>query len=246
MPMNLKKINNPFGGLTYYKETTTSTMAEAMELIEENRGEGSLFITDFQTEGKGRVPGRKWHTSENDNLTFTLVLKRDYIGHGFGTTPLRAGLALSKVINELTGLESNVKWPNDVVVNDKKISGILCRSHKGFILIGIGINVNQLKFDDEIKNIATSLSLLTNNGFSLEMVLSKFLESFHKVLKSETWLDELNEVLYRLGDSVSFLVGNPESKNIVTGELVGLDEQGKVLIKDQNNTIHSYLSGEFI
>lgn len=244
--MNLKKINNPFGGLTYYKESTTSTMAEAMELVEEKRGDGALFIADYQTDGIGRIPGRKWLSSANVNLTFTLVLKKDYVGHGFGTIPLKAGLALSKVVKDLTGIQASVKWPNDVVVKNKKISGILCRSQKGYILIGVGINVNQLTFEDSIKEKCTSLSLITNNGFNLEMVLSKFLETFHDVIKSDSWLDDLNKVLYQVGEKVVFSVGNPENKNLVTGKLVGLDDQGKVLIKDESGDIQGYLSGEFV
>lgn len=244
--MNLKKIENPFGGLTYYKESTTSTMAEAKALLDEKDIAGSIVIADFQTDGLGRIPGRTWESTAKNNLTFTLVLTKDFIGKGFGTTPLRAGLALSKVTKELTGLESKVKWPNDVVVNDKKISGILCQSSGNYIFVGVGINVNQIEFNESIKDKTTSLSLLTNNGYNLEMVLSKFLNSFYNVLKNESWLDELNDSLYRKGDTVSFAIGNPSNKNIVKGELVGLDEQGKVMIKDLNNKVHSYLSGEFI
>lgn len=244
--MNLKKINNPFGGLTYYKESTTSTMAEAMEIIEEKRGDGALFISDYQTDGIGRIPGRKWLSSANDNLTFTLVLKKDFIGHGFGTIPLKAGLALSNIVSDLTGKTALIKWPNDVIVENKKISGILCRSQKGYILIGIGINVNQMQFDKSLDESATSLSLLTNNGFNLEMVLSKFLEAFYDIIKSDSWLDELNKNLYKVNEEVIFSVGNPENKNLVTGELIGLDEQGKVLIKDRLGDVKGYLSGEFV
>lgn len=244
--MNLKKINNPFGGLTHYRESTTSTMAEAMELIEENKGDGDIFIADYQSNGMGRIPGRNWESAAGKNLTFTLVLKRDYIGHGFGTTPLKVGLALSKVIDEITGIKASVKWPNDVLVEDKKISGILCRSQKGYILIGVGINVNQIEFDGSLKDNTTSLSLLTKNGFNLEMILSEFLETFHATLKSNTWLEELNNVLYRVGENVKFAVGNPAKNNIVKGELIGLDDQGKVVIKDAEGNSKGYLSGEFI
>lgn len=244
--MNLKKIDNPFGGRTYYKESTTSTMAEAASILEDNNIDGSLVLADFQTDGIGRVPGRKWHSSPKNNLTFTLIVKRTFIGKGYGTTPLKAGLALSKLIKELTGLDAKVKWPNDVFVEGKKISGILCQSSKGYILIGVGINVNQLEFDGTLNDTSTSLSKLTNNGFNLEMVLSKFLNNFYNVLKSDSWLTELNRSLYKQGDKVSFCIGNPGNKNIVNGELIGLDDQGKVVIKDEQNTNNSYLSGEFI
>lgn len=244
--MNLKKINNPFGGLTYYRKSTTSTMKEAMDLLEEQTVEGSIVIADYQTNGIGRIPGRKWNSSPGENLTFTLILKREYIGKGYSTTPLKAGLALSKVINELSGIKASVKWPNDVIVDGRKISGILCQSQKGYVLIGIGININQLEFDDTIKDSTTSLSLLTQKGFSLEMILSRFLKSFNDVLTSDIWLEELNNSLYKIGERVEFAIGNPENKHIVKGVLVGLDDQGKVIIKDNTGTTRGYLSGEFI
>lgn len=248
--MNLKKIDNPFGGRTFYKESTTSTMAEAeaevSAVLDDENIHGLLFIADHQTDGVGRVPGRKWLSSPDKNLTFTLVISKDFIGHGYGTTPLKAGLALSNVIKDLTGMDAKVKWPNDVFVQDKKISGILCRSNKKYVMVGVGINVNQLEFDDSINNITTSLSKLTNNGYNLEMVLSKFLNNFYNIFKSNSWLNELNESLYRQGTLVTFCIGNPANNNIVKGELVGLDEQGKVVIKDENGKNNSYLSGEFI
>ncbi|QEN04253.1 biotin--[acetyl-CoA-carboxylase] ligase [Thiospirochaeta perfilievii] len=244
--MNLKKIENPFGGLTYYKESTRSTMADASETIDEKNIDGSLFITDNQTNGIGRVSGRKWESSPYQNLTFTLVLDRDTIGKGFGCTPLKAGLALSKVIKELTGADAKVKWPNDVLVNGKKISGILCHSSKGYILVGVGINVNQLVFDKDIEDNTTSLSKISNNGYNLEMVLTKFLNTFYETLRSSTWLSELNSSLYRQGEEVRFSVGNPDNNNIVEGVLQGLDDQGKVIIISESGDSSSYLSGEFI
>lgn len=244
--MNLKKIQNPFGGLTYYKESTTSTMSEAKNLLTEKNIHGSIFITDNQTNGVGRIPGRVWYTKSKENLTFTLILEKDVLGHGYVTIPLKVGLALSKALEQVAGLEAKVKWPNDVVVNDKKISGILCQSDRKHILVGVGVNVNQTIFDESIVENATSLSLLTNKGYSLEMVLSVFLEKLKLVLKSDSWLSELNNNLYRQGEEVTFAIGDPLKKNHITGILAGLDQNGKVIIKNSENIENSYISGEFI
>ena len=243
--MNLKKIKNPFGGLVYYKESTTSTMAEAKANLDSEDINGSIFITDFQSSGIGRLPGRKWLSKTGDNLMFTLALNKSYLGHGYVTIPLKAGLALANTISSLCNLDTKVKWPNDVVINDKKVSGILCQSNKKTILIGIGLNVNQVEFDDSISSNTTSLSLLTGNGFNIEMVLSNFLEEFHRVLNSKDWLDKLNENLYKAGEIVDFYVGSPEKNELVSGTLVGLDKNGKVLIKNSENIESSYISGEF-
>lgn len=244
--MNLKKIQNPFGGLIYYKESTASTMSEARNLLTEKDIHGSIFITDNQTGGVGRIPGRIWHSSSRENLTFTLILEKDVLGHGYVTIPLKVGLALSSTLKDVAGLEAKVKWPNDVVVDGKKISGILCQSDRKHILIGVGLNVNQLTFDESIKEKATSISLLTNKGYSLEMVLSALLEKLYEVLKNESWLSELNRTLYRQGEEVTFAIGDPARSNHVSGTLVGLDSNGKVIIRDKENIENSYISGEFI
>lgn len=244
--MNLKKINNPFGGLTFYKESTISTMLDAKSMMADENIDGSIIITDYQSGGVGRIPGRKWFSNPGDNLTFTLVLSMDYIGRGYGTIPLRAGLALSKTISELTECETKVKWPNDVVVNDKKISGILCQTKGRSILIGIGINVNQLEFDPSLEESATSFSQLTNNGYNLEMVLSNFLNNFKTVIESDSWLEELNRTLYKQGDAVTFAIGNPETGKRINGTLKGLDKMGKVIIITEDGSESSHLSGEFI
>lgn len=244
--MNLKKIANPLGGLIYYKESTTSTMAEARNLLAEENTHGSIFIADYQTDGVGRIPGRVWRAKPKDNLTFTLILEKDKLGHGYVTIPLKVGLAISKAVKDITGLNAEVKWPNDVLINGKKVSGVLCQSDRRHVLIGVGININQLEFDSELKDIATSLSILTSKGYSLEMVLSNFLDKLAGVLNDDNWLEELNSNLYMQGNSVKFSIGDPKSNNIVEGELVGLDKNGKVLIKNSENITNSYISGEFV
>ncbi|OQY37149.1 MAG: biotin--[acetyl-CoA-carboxylase] ligase [Spirochaetaceae bacterium 4572_7] len=218
--MNLMKIENPFGGLTYYKESTTNTMVEAKALLSEPDIHGSIFVSDFQTAGMGRVPGRIWDSESGKNLTFTLILDKNKIGHDFGMLPLKAGLALAKTVDDLSGIEAKVKWPNDVVVHGNKISGVLCQSNSNYVLVGIGLNINQLEFGSNITQNTTSLSLLTQNGFSLEMVLSLVLNKLHTILNSSNWLEDLNSSLYKRGENVSFLVGNPANNNLITGELI--------------------------
>ncbi|MBN2617011.1 MAG: biotin--[acetyl-CoA-carboxylase] ligase [Spirochaetales bacterium] len=244
--MNLKKIINPFGGLTFYNENTVSTMLDAKELMNDQNIDGSLVLTDYQSGGMGRIYGRRWLSKPGENLMFTLVLSMDYLGHGYSTVPLKTGLALCKTVKELTKLDAKVKWPNDIVVDGKKLSGVLCQSKGQSILIGVGININQLDFDNEIKDKATSFSLLTNNGYNLEMVLSEFLSKFNQVLKDENWLSDLNSHLYKLGETVSFAKGNANSGEIITGKLEGLDGSGRVVILKENGEVENFLSGEFL
>lgn len=244
--MNLKKIDNPFGGLLYYKESTTSTMVEAKSLLAEDNCHGVVFIADYQTAGVGRIQGRSWEAQKGQNLTFTLILDKDKLGHGYVTIPLKVGLALSKAVKDVAKVEARVKWPNDLFINDKKVSGILCHSNRKSILVGVGLNVNQLEFESELKEKATSLSKESGNGYSLEMVLSTFLKRLKEVLENRDWLEELNSNLYMASKEVTFAIGDPSKGNVVKGELVGLDSNGKVIIKDENGKENSYISGEFI
>ncbi len=93
--MNLKKIQNPFGGMTYYKESTTSTMSEAKSLLSEDDIHGSLVVADFQTNGLGRIPGREWLSNAKENLTFTLILHKEKLGSGYEATASTDSFALS-------------------------------------------------------------------------------------------------------------------------------------------------------
>lgn len=242
--MIIKNIRNSFGGEIHYKETTQTTMADAREGVLSGSGHGDLFIGGFQSSGKGRIPGRTWESEAEKNLMFTLVLDKDILGKGYSTIPLKAGLGVALGIEKYTGFIPQIKWPNDVFLMDKKISGILCESVKNCILVGIGINVNQKEFSTGAR--ASSLSLLMEKDLSLEELLSSVTEGLFNSVQDKEWLDKVNSRLYLKGEEVEFLEGHPKNNKRVTGILKGLDTNGKVILLQQSGEEKAFLSGEFV
>lgn len=257
MQMWFNDIKNPFGGLFFYKESTLTTMDDAREIA--NRGDfGSIALCDYQTDGRGRLEGRRWESSMGDSLMFSLVYARKELDP---LLSLKAGLALSFTI-EAIAVEQNIKpsvsikWPNDVLVNGKKTAGILCKwntrgavsnSEKSFYcIVGMGINVKQLMFEDELQNKATSLY---KEGIQIDRgpLLQRLLLQLHQVFQcpdfKTEYISELNNRLYNKGKKVLFSRGiNEQDDELVTIKEVALD--GGIVISTGNG-LQTVYSGEF-
>ena len=136
-----------------------STQEYGKELAKTESVHGTLIVADTQTAGKGRR-GRIWQSPKGTTISMSLCLEpKISVEHISGMTLVMA-LAVAEAIKELTGSEPQIKWPNDIVVNDKKICGILTelcfQKGKGIVIIGVGIKVNTEEFPEEIREIASS------------------------------------------------------------------------------------------
>jgi BirA family biotin operon repressor/biotin-[acetyl-CoA-carboxylase] ligase len=138
----------------YHKDVTASTNEDALKGIH-----GDVFTADFQTAGRGRGE-HTWLLEKRCGLAMSVVLDVAGLSPEYvATSALVAGLAVAKGV-ETFGVDARIKWPNDVYANNKKLSGILCRRNGDAIIIGIGVNVKQKSFPDEISSRAVSLSML--------------------------------------------------------------------------------------
>lgn len=172
--------------IIYYKEIS-STHDIAVELINEGISDGSIIIADKQNKGKG-TKLNKWYTGDAKNIAMTIVLFpkcsiRDL--EGFTVTIAEC---MEETIENLYNYKLNIKLPNDLYLNEKKISGILTQtSSRGedvkYLLISIGFNVNEDNFSEETKNIATSLKKEYEKEFSREEIIIKFIEILERKLK---------------------------------------------------------------
>ena len=144
----------------HHKAETVSTNLDAREGVH-----GDVFTADYQTAGRGRLD-HKWLSPEGTNLMMSAVLSvKGLAPERVATLPLVAGLAVVKAIATLIPHPSSpipsLKWPNDVLVENKKLAGILCELSGDNVIVGIGVNVGQTEFDREIADRATSLALLS-------------------------------------------------------------------------------------
>lgn len=161
-----------------------STQNEAKKLAERNIENGTIIITDYQTKGKG-THDRKWYSEKNKNLSFTIILYPKCQIDKLENLTVDIAKCITKVIKNLFNIELEIKFPNDIMLKMKKMGGILTQmvtegEKIRYLLIGIGINVNGENFNEEIKDIATSLKKEFKKSFSKENILNNFCMEFEK------------------------------------------------------------------
>jgi len=151
-------------------------MEKARELAEKGEPEGTVVVAERQSKGRGRW-GRNWFSPQG-GLYFSLILgpgKKKFIK----PLPILAGISLKKAIKEIAGLESKMKLPNDILINGKKVAGILSEKTDSFLILGMGINTN-VKEEELTEFSGTSLAQLTGKKIDNEKLLREFLQDFEE------------------------------------------------------------------
>ena len=154
----------------YWHQTIGTTMDEAARLAFEGAASGTIVGADSQTSGQGRL-GRTWHSPAGDGLYFTVILRPPIDLRHLPVITLALGCAVHDAILILAGIYGDLRWPNDVLLSEKKVCGILTRYEHGAVLAGIGLNVNQESFPNELSSIATSLRMETGRTFDRQELL---------------------------------------------------------------------------
>jgi BirA family transcriptional regulator, biotin operon repressor / biotin---[acetyl-CoA-carboxylase] ligase len=171
-----------FGKRVYHFFKTDSTNRVAMELGYEDEPEGAVVLAEEQTAGRGRA-GRSWHSERGAGLYVTVLLRPKLSPVQAPLLTMLAGLSAHTAVLAQTGLAAELKWPNDLLIHGKKLGGILTEMHAEpnavrFVIVGIGINVNQEKFTGELAGTATSLRRETGRAQSRLELLVKLLSQF--------------------------------------------------------------------
>ncbi len=242
-------------------------MRDARELVRSGCPEGTIVAADHQSEGRGRIEGRKWLSPPGENLMFTLVLSAEAAAEA--AFPLKVGLALVRAVESRAwfsqeGDDSRIapippawlKWPNDVVIEGKKLAGILCEAGPDAVLVGVGINVNQTSFDPSLRRSATSLRLACglDDGEAVDRwrLLSRFLFELQSVRADPLWREAIEARLWRRGLMVDFMPGRAVDSPDATdasgeasrGMIEGIDDEGGLVLTSPTGGRRSYFSGE--
>ena len=202
----------------YYFKSISSTNDKAKEMADQGKS-NIVVVAEKQEEGRGRF-GRKW-SSGLGGLYMTIVLEEKNSDKAKYMT-LMASVAVAKTIKRLAKLNAMVKWPNDVLVNDKKVCGILTEiisGKKNYALIGIGLNVNQKKFDKEIIDKATSMRIESNNDFDIKSVSKLIIAELDK-LYSYCAFGDYSKIL-SLWKKYSHTLGKKIMAKTISGTYVG-------------------------
>jgi BirA family biotin operon repressor/biotin-[acetyl-CoA-carboxylase] ligase len=171
-----------FGKRVYHFFKTDSTNRVAMELGYAGEPEGAVILAEEQTAGRGRS-GRSWHSERGAGLYVTLLLRPRLSPVQAPLLTMLAGLSAHSAIQAQTGLSAELKWPNDILMEGKKVGGILTEMHAEptqvrFVIVGIGINTNQEKFPGDIASVATSLRKESGRTHSRLELLVRLLNEF--------------------------------------------------------------------
>ncbi len=239
-------LSNPFGRApVFYKDITGSTMADILTLRE--WGHGTVIFAGYQEQGRGRGHKRTWMADRGRNLLMTLQLTHDRIVHPFYQVPLLTGLGIARFLEDQYGLEGAIKWPNDVLVEGKKISGILCESRGEFISVGIGLNCEQRDFHEELEKKSTSLALLSDLSCHPEEILPPVLEYLKESYEDPRWQQEITRRLFFLDREVTFIKGAAGSQERETVVIRGLSSEGFLLAEDTSGGhLREIMAGEIL
>ena len=210
----------------HLKEVTSTN-----EVAKQHLEDGVIIVADTQTSGRGRHE-RTWHSPEG-GLWCSLVVRH-------GPEPvvnLAAALAVAKTL-EYFGLETKLKWPNDVHIDQRKICGILSETEDDFMIIGVGVNLNNKEFPEHI----SGTSYVSEIGKEIDVMkfLEKFVEIFYTVVQ-EDFLREYRKYSSTIGSRVTIKNGGE-----ITGTAVDVDEQGRLILRLENGKKMKIYSGEVL
>lgn len=235
----------------YYYESTDSTNLQVKRLMEEGAPEGVLVVGGEQKQGRGRR-GRSWQSPPGTNIYMTLGLRPEFQPDLAPMVTLIDALAVAEAVEQTCGLQTRIKWPNDVVIGGKKICGILTEmsaetGYIHYVVIGTGINVNIKEFPEEIRETATSLYLEKGETVLRAPIVAKtmeyfesYYEKFIQTMDLSLLMEDYNKRLVNKDAAVKVL----DPQNEFEGTARGIDKKGQLLVERQDGTVETVYAGE--
>ena len=235
----------------HYFDRTDSTNIQARLAGEAGASHGTLAVAEIQDGGRGRR-GRNWISPAGVGVWMSLLLRPEISPVSASMLTLVMALAAQKGIKEATGIESQIKWPNDLVINGKKICGILTEmsteiDYINYVVIGIGINTNIEQFPEELKQTATSLRIEAGRSIRRSPLIAAIMRWFEKAYAEFMKTEDLsgiqkayNELLVNCGREVRVL----EPKGEWQAEALGINNGGELLVRKADGSETAVYAGE--
>ncbi len=240
-----------FAKRIYHFFKVDSTNRVALELGHAGEPEGAVILGEEQTAGRGRA-GRGWHSERAAGIYATLLLRPKLAPVQAPLLTMMAGLSARTAIQAQTGSAVDLKWPNDLLIGGKKVGGILTEMHAEpgqvrFVIVGIGLNVNQEKFPAEIAPAATSLRVASGHAQSRLELLVRLLREFER-----DYNDFLSEgpasVIERFARASSYAQGKrvrvSNGKDTFTGTTAGVGPEGLLQVKRDGGQVTTVIAGD--
>jgi len=217
----------------------TSTNDETKRLAAQNAPEGTVVYTRVQTAGRGRL-GRSWAGEPGACLMFSLLLRCPLPLTDTVAWSLVAGLGVCRALRRVSGINAMVKWPNDVVCDGRKLCGILTEHiADGCLITGIGVNVNQTDFPEEICSKADSLRMLTGKAYDSDDVLQAILQELNELYATflQTGFAPLAPAYNALCVNMNTPVRIQKPDGILEGIARGADAAGHLMVNTESGLI---------
>ncbi len=259
-PFDLGRLRQELKGTQFAENlkhfpVVDSTNMMALEAAQTGAADGSVCFADEQTAGRGRN-GHGWHSAVGDGLYVSVIVRPRMALSEALWLSLATGMAVQAAIVEVTGLRAEIRWPNDVLVGERKCCGVLVESAAdgaGMLrhaVIGIGVNVNQQRFPADVEGLATSLRMETGRVWPRQSLLAALLRALDReigLLESEIAGASAGAgVLERFAVTSGWVYGKPVSVaegGGYTGVTAGLDKRGYLLVRDGDGRLRTVLSG---
>ena len=230
----------------FYFKSLTSTQDKAKEFARKGLS-NIVVISDIQIKGRGRFK-RKWYSGKG-GLWMSILLKPKNVKNLQYLT-FAAAISVVKSIKKIANLKTNIKWPNDVHYKKKKLCGILTEGIFGkdnYVVVGIGLNVNQSKFPNEIKNIASSLKIIKKKTFNIKKLTKTIIDEFGILYDNYYKKNNLKQILKiwksycdTLNKNITVITRTKK----INGEAVGIDKDCNLLLKLKNGKIIKIIEGD--
>jgi BirA family transcriptional regulator, biotin operon repressor / biotin---[acetyl-CoA-carboxylase] ligase len=233
-----------YAGNLHFSPVTGSTNADALEAARAGARHGSVYFADEQRAGRGRGD-HSWQSAAGQGLYVSVLLRLPLPAARLPLLPLAAGLAAADAIRSASGLTADLRWPNDLLIGDRKTGGILVESKTegarvAFAVVGIGINVHQRCFDAGLATPATSLDLEAGRAISRQELLIALLKSLEREALVLLEPDAGKTIPSRVALASTWILGRHvevHGPQACTGVTAGLDEGGFLLVRTANGIV---------
>ena len=237
--------------LHYFK--TDSTNSVAMTLASSGAEHGTVVVAEEQTAGRGRL-GRAWHSEKSSGIYVSIILRPPLAPSVAPMLTLMAGVAVHEAIRIAAGVTADIRWPNDVLVDGKKVCGILTEMNAEIdrlhaVVLGIGINVNHRQMPEALKETATSLRIATGKPVSRLLVLATLLKELEK--QYQILLRDGTQGIAR-GWTAASTFANGKTVRVLTGTgeyqavTAGIDSRGTLRVRRSDGREETLVAGEIV
>lgn len=251
-PLNEYEVKRHYNGEIdlEYIPSIDSTNNYAKEVASKKKKDISLIFTKNQINGRGRL-GRSFISNNDKGIWASYIFKPSIEPSKSTIFTLAASVAVCKTLNKVCKVKTMIKWPNDIILNNRKVCGILTEMNcemdiVNYIITGIGINLLQESFDKDLKNIATSIYIETKKKYDRGLIIATLcynINNIYELIKKNNYkqvLEEWNCLSLINGKEIKII----KNKEVIYGQAIGIDEEGKLIVLDKNGIERIYNSGE--